>query len=54
MNIDEFYNVMQEEFSKFREFWRKANKESVRMFPDEMEHGEWLEQFTVFCEREEK
>ena len=50
MNIDEFCYEMQEELAKFREFWRKGHKESARMFPDEMEHGEWLEQFAFFAE----
>jgi len=54
MNIDEFCNFTQEELAKFREFWRKGHKESDRMFPSEMEHGEWLEQFAIFCERVEE
>lgn len=54
MNIDEFFSATQEELSKFSEFWRKGHKESARMFPNEMEHGEWLEQFSIFCERTEE
>jgi len=48
MNIDEFSLDIQEELKKFNEFWRKGHQKSEHMFPDELEPGEWQEQFFSF------
>ena len=50
MILNDYVKAEQEDLKAFLKYWETQNKERPEQFPMEMNHGEWFEQYTAFCE----
>jgi len=49
MKIEEFVKGLKEQADKFEKHWKKEQaKKGLKDWPNEMEEGEWEEQFLAF------
>jgi hypothetical protein len=50
MRINEFIETELKFLEEFQKFWNLNSVCNRSDFPEDMEHGEWVEQFTIFVE----
>ena len=50
MRINEFIETELKFLEEFQKYWNLNSGINQLDFPEDMEHGEWVEQFTIFVE----
>jgi hypothetical protein len=51
MTIHDWVGEQRRLLSEFEQWWQENNQNSSVQFPLSLDRGDWLEQFTSFCER---
>jgi hypothetical protein len=48
VNLAEFIASMHKDVESFKAMWESGAAESAEQFPNEMEEGDWFDQFMLF------
>ncbi len=52
MNLIEFKNTINKDIEDFTKMWEEGKRENPQHFPNEMNEGDWLDQFLIFLNTE--
>jgi hypothetical protein len=47
MTAQKFKETLQNDLNGFIDMWEKGHKENPNMYPEELEEGDWLDQFLI-------
>lgn len=50
MTLEEYVSELHREVEAFAEYWRKSSQETPEHFPEELDIGDWDEQFRTWID----
>jgi hypothetical protein len=54
MTLTQWVDEEKRLLTEFEHHWRRSNKEDPEAYPDDLDTGEWLEQFMFWTEAQRK